>query len=77
MQRRTWELLPHSLQLHPLRHPTAGTHTSRRNTTSISTECVWEIPGFIRQADVQADSSIPMHTITSIYVGLCPAPSLL
>lgn len=38
---------------------------------------VWKRPGFIRQADVQADSSIPMHTITGFYTGLCPSCPLL
>lgn len=30
------------------------------------------MPGFIRQADVQADSFIQMHSITGTYTGLCP-----
>lgn len=54
-------------------HPIAGARTSRRNRTSISRESVWKIPGFIRQADVQTDSIIPMHTMTGIYMGLSPS----
>lgn len=54
-------------------HPQRSYCTSRRNRTSICRECVWKIPGFIRQADVQADSFIPMHTIMGSYVGLCPS----
>lgn len=78
VQGRRWEFLPCSLQLHPLSHPSPSTvsHTRRRNKTSISRECVWKIPGFIRQADVQADSFISMHMITGIYRACVPAPSL-
>lgn len=53
--------------------PRQSQHTGRRNKKSISRESVWKIPSFIRQADVQADSFIPMHTITGICVGRCPS----
>lgn len=51
--------------------------TTQRNQTSLSRGWAWKRPGFIRQADVQADSSIPMHTITGFYTGLCPSCPLL
>jgi len=53
--------------------PQRSHRTGRRNRANISRERVRKIPGFIRQADVRADSFIPMRTIPGICVGLCPS----
>lgn len=58
----TWPLPPTPLPRWPW---------AREKKTGTRRECVWKMPGFIRQADVQADSFIQMHSITGSYTGLC------